>query len=200
MNVEINTPEISILLRQVERKASITPRIVSDFEKLADTISHAGQRLSQSTLERVWRYSTRYKSTVSQHTLDVLAAYIGHDSWDAFRQTVHDKAHPESDYFSDGILDVAALPKGSRLSLTWLPDRKITIRYLGERKFETAESLNSSIRPGDTFECAQIQAGQPLYLDHFRRAAAPDDGKNVRYVVGRDNGIVSVQLLDAEKT
>lgn len=200
MNIDINTPEIKILLRQVELKASLTPRLVSDFDILAERISSAGERLSQSTLERLWQYSTRRKNTVSQHTLDVLAHYIGHADWDVFRQTIHHSAHPESGYFTDGIMDVDALTIGSRLCLTWLPDREIEAIYLGNRRFEVAESRNSSLRRGDTFECTQIQLRQPLYLDRFRRAGEGDNGTNARYVVGRDNGILSVQILDGEKT
>ena len=68
----------------------------------------------------------------------------------------------------------------------------ITVEYLGENRFVVIESINSSLRPGDSFECLQIQVGRPLYLDRFRRAEA--DGE-ARYVAGERSGLTLVKLL-----
>ena len=71
----------------------------------------------------------------------------------------------------------------------WLPDRLISLVYLGQNRVVVEESLNSSLKPGDSFECLQIQVGRPLYLDRFRRAGST---AGARYVAGKRNGLTSV--------
>ena len=44
----------------------------------------------------------------------------------------------------------------------------------------------------DFYVSYEIQAGRPLYLDHFRRAGSRDEA---RYVVGERNGLTSVRIL-----
>lgn len=53
------------------------------------------------------------------------------------------------------------------------------------------ESLNSSLKKGDSFECLQIQNGRPLYLDRFRRAGSEEE---TRYVVGERYGLTCVRV------
>ena len=84
------------------------------------------------------------------------------------------------------------LEPGSRLQLGWLPDRLITVTYIGHNRFVVEVSLNSSLQPGDSFECLQIQVGRPLYLDRFRRAGSTAES---RYVAGDRHGLTSVKAL-----
>lgn len=81
---------------------------------------------------------------------------------------------------------------GSQLQLAWLPDRVIFLEYLGGNRFVVRESQNSSLRPGDSFECLQMTVGRPLYMDRFRRAGSLSE---TRYVAGERNGLTSVQVL-----
>ena len=78
------------------------------------------------------------------------------------------------------------------IRLGWLPDRLVTVQYLGCHRFAVLESLNSSLKQGDSFECAQIQTGRPLYLDRFRRTGSDAEA---RYVAGEKNGLTLVELI-----
>lgn len=98
----------------------------------------------------------------------------------------------ESEEFSGDSIVSTTLKSGQRIRLGWLPDRLIDVEYLGMNRFVVVESLNSSLRPGDSFECIQVQAGRPLYLDRFRRSGT--DGE-ARYVAGERNGLTLVKLL-----
>ena len=98
----------------------------------------------------------------------------------------------ESEEFSGDSIVSSSLTPGQRLQLGWLPNRLITVEYQGSNRFVITDSLHSSLRPGDSFECIQMQAGRPLYLDRFRRA---DDDRERRYVVGEKNGLTQVRAL-----
>jgi len=58
-----------------------------DFDKLSDLIfDKTGDRLSVSTLKRIWG-RVRYNSNPSTMTLNVLARFLGHADWRAFRRS-----------------------------------------------------------------------------------------------------------------
>ena len=93
-----------------------------------------------------------------------------------------------------GAIPPAARPPSpcARSTLGWLPDRLVTVTYLGQNRFVVEESLNSSLQPGDSFECLQIQTGRPLYLDRFRRNGSLSES---RYVAGEPHGLTTVKEL-----
>ena len=139
----------------------------------------------------MWGYSTREAAYISLRTLNVLSRYVGASSWKGFCEDLKTSSQVESEEFSGDSIVTAALSAGKRLQLGWLPNRMITVEYRGMNRFVVIESLNSSLRPGDSFECLQIQVGRPLYLDRFRRTGA--DGE-ARYVAGERSGLTLVKV------
>lgn len=195
MNYSINTPEISLLRQKVEQAAQLKPHILQDYSNIAEKVTkQTGESISQSTIERLWQYSTRNKDHVSQHSLDVLSRYLGYSDWHNFVDNITRLHHPESVYFTDGVLDVASLTDGSILKISWYPDRTITIRFLGNNRFVIDNAVNSGIPEGSVFECLQIVIGQPMHLDRF---SSPNDTSAVpgRYVIGRATGITNVEII-----
>ena len=68
------------------------------------------------------------------------------------------------------------------------------IEYVGDYRFVAIRTENSSIKPGDTFHCFQIQTSRELYMDKFTRNGETEES-NARYVVGQINGLSSVELI-----
>lgn len=193
MSVSVNIPEIAALRTSVETTFGKPLETHNSFITLVDVIEAAiREHLSESTLERLWGYSTRETDAISLRTLNVLARYVGASSWKDFCAGLKAASNIESEEFAGDSVVSTALSEGERLRLGWLPDRIITVEYLGMNRFVVVESLNSSLRPGDSFECIQIQAGRPLYLDRFRRANTEEES---RYVAGERNGLTLVKIL-----
>ena len=193
MSVPVNIPEITVLRSCVEEKYGKPLETHNGFISLVDAIeSDVREHVSESTLERMWGYSTRGADALSLRTLNVLSRYVGASSWKGFCADLKQSSKVESEEFSGDSIVSSYLQAGERLQLGWLPDRLITVQYLGMNRFVVIESLNSSLQPGDSFECLQIQAGRPLYLDRFRRAHA--DGE-ARYVAGERSGLTLVKVL-----
>ena len=194
MSIQANIPEIAALRREVESRFGRPLHTHADFVLLTEAIETAlHEHLSPTTLERVWGYSTRHYDTVSRRTLDVLARYADRESWDSYCDYLRREAGTESDFFTEGILDVSSLSAGTRLRLGWQPDRVCEVRYLGDYRFIVESVTNGSLRVGDTFSCLQFQRGKPLYMDCFRRASDPSE-ENQRYAVGRENGLTLLEL------
>ena len=193
MSVSVNIPEITALRSRVEEKYGKSLETHNGFLLLVGAIeADVREHVSESTLERLWGYSTREADPISIRTLNVLSRYVGASSWKGFCADLKLSARIESEEFSGNSIVSSTLVAGNRLQLGWLPNRLITVEYLGMNRFVVMESMNSSLRPGDSFECLQIQAGHPLYLDRFRRAHA--DGE-ARYVAGERSGLTLVKLL-----
>ena len=192
MSVSVNIPEITALRSRVEEKYGEPLETHNGFILLVGAIeAEVREHVSESTLERMWGYSTREAAYISLRTLNVLSRYVGASSWKGFCEDLKTSSRVESEEFSGDSIVTAALSAGKRLQLGWLPDRMITVEYRGMNRFVVIESLNSSLRPGDSFECLQIQVGRPLYLDRFRRTGA--DGE-ARYVAGERSGLTLVKV------
>ena len=196
MSIQANIPQIAALRREVENKFGSPLHTHAHFVSLTEAIEEAlREHLSPTTLERIWGYSTRHYDTVSRRTLDVLARYVRHTSWDDYCTHLRVTSGRESDLFADDLLDVSSLSLGTRLRLGWQPDRLCEVRYLGDYRFVVESVTNGSLRVGDTFSCLQFQRGQLLYMDCFRRADEPAE-ENFRYAVGRENGLTLLEFVE----
>jgi hypothetical protein len=197
MNFKTDLPQIAALRNRVEDTVGFQMKTHNDFVMLVDIIERQlKEHMSETTLERVWGYSTRGYDTVSMRTLSVLARLVNTNDWESFCQMLRDEDQKESEIFSANSILTTNLTVGTRLRIGWQPDRLITVKYLGDNRFEAEATENSSIKPGDSFSCMQLQKGRELYMDMFQRAnesSTPDP--NARYVVGQRNGLTTLEVL-----
>ena len=99
----------------------------------------------------------------------------------------------ESEEFIREGISADSLQPGDHLRLGWLPNRLITVQLADDGRFTVEESVNSSLRPGDSFTCQWFQMGRPLYLDHFRRNGSSDEA---RYVAGERSGLTVLEWVE----
>ena len=195
MSIQANIPQIAALRRAVENQLGYSLLTHAHFVALTEGIEGVlHEHISPTTLERVWGYSTRHYDTVSLRTLNVLARYVGKDSWGAYCSYLKETAGNESDFFSNGILATASLEVGTRLRLGWQPDRLCEVRYMGDYRFVVESVTNGSLRVGDSFSCLQFQMGKLLYMDCFQRAGEHSE-EIQRYAVGRENGLTLLEVF-----
>lgn len=159
----------------------------TDFQNLSQAIrvSKAGY-VSPSTLKRFWGYVRDNYSRRRVATLDVLAAYIGYDSFDDYCTSI-ERSHIGISGFNTAMsLDVQTLAPGTRLSIAWHPDRVIRLTYIGELTFTVDEVTNSRLAVGTKVRALTIIKGQPLIL-----TVLPDSGTSEGkiYIVGKTNGV-----------
>lgn len=193
MSVNVNLLQIQALKEAVERVVGEPLETHNAFLHLVDSIEGAQrEHISESTLERLWGYSTRKCDAVSIRTLNVLSRYVGTPSWKSFCEEYLKSAARESEeIFVGESIDTARLAPGRVLKLGWMPDRLIEVRHIGESRFEVLSSENSSIRPGDRFTCLHIRKGRELYLDNYVRK---DSSAPSCYVVGQNHGICIAEV------
>ena len=196
MNIKTENPKIALLRLQVEKSLDFPLCTHGDFVRLSAVIGYAlREHMSESTLERVWEYSTRHYETVSVRTLNVLSRFAGFQSWDHFCKSI-DSGCSDSELFSGVTLLTKDLKPGALVKIGWQPNRMCVVRYLGDNRFVAEKTENSTMQEGDTFSCLQFQKGRELYLDDFHKA---DPGERFRYVVGVNHGLTTLEVLDNQQ-
>lgn len=192
MNIKADIPQIDQLKKLVEKSIDFPLNTHGDFVRLSAGIEFTlREHMSESTLERLWGYSTRGYSTVSIRTLNVICRFIKFHSWEHFCESIS-KGCKESELFTGTTIDTKDLEIGARIRIGWSPDRICIVRYLGDNRFIAEETINATMQAGDTFSCLQFQKGRELHLDDFRKA---DPSERYRYVVGVNSGLTTLEIL-----
>ena len=173
--------DICARVEQTYGKPVLTPL---QFEALAEDIfRRTGKLLSPTTLKRLWGY-LKEPMKPRRSTLDVLAGYCGWHDFEDFTKGYAQEI--ESGNVGTNVISADKdICKGDRVRLMWPPSRVCEIEYIGERKWRVGSSEGTRLSPGDTFSCAMIVSGEPLYLDNLVHS---DDRPGV-YVCGRRSGV-----------
>ena len=184
-------PEIIQLRLDIEQsvhRQMVTPY---DFDFLTSAIwERCHANLSPSTLKRIWGYVNGV-AMPRLSTLNILAQFLGYDSWKTYKQEIKQRSGIESEVlFAEGIKS-DDLEAGDKVKVEWLPNRKCVFRYQGNHHFEVIESENSKLQVGATFTCSFFLLHQPLYLDELQQSG----GEPVSYVAGKQQGLTKVEKL-----
>lgn len=172
------------LLETIEKevgKKLLTPK---DFEWLSEKVeARTKEHLSESTLMRLWGY--RPSVGARQSTLDILSRYLGYADYVTFCQWSAGDKEMQSDEVVGRHLYTEELTVGTRLVLTWYPDRRCVVQLLADGVFTIVEAVNTKLSAGDTFRCDLFIEGEPLYMSQLVHEGRPP----MIYVVGKVNGI-----------
>lgn len=174
------------LAQAIDKRFGRKVQTSTDFHKLSIDISiRTGQTIGESTLKRLFGYVNGFVEP-RQHTLDLLAQYIGYAKWDAFSSAITEGRPHESGMVLSRSLLTSSLAKGSIVRLSWQPERVCVCQYRGQNMFIVIRSENTRLTKGTTFQCSLIIAGEPLTLDHVCFEGSPDP---CVYQVGSINGV-----------
>ncbi len=182
----------NLLKQDVERTFGRQLIEARDFEQLSHLLlSHTRERLSPTTLKRLWGYLKNEEVQTRPHTLDVLARFVGYKNYEDFCANAERLNEVQSGVKTEEKITTEGLRRGQRLIITWRPDRKIMVKHLGNSQFEVAEAQNTKLSVGDTFRCHLMIQHEPLYLDEVVHLGQPA----MVYVAGQKDGVI-VEVCD----
>ena len=178
-------PELSFLLKEVEKVYGRRVATTTDFESLSVVIEHEiGELLSASTLKRLWGY-VGDRRVPRADTLDILSRYCGKKDFKEFCAWLVEESGVDSEFISSRFIRTSDLAVGDNVTLGWAPDRLVRVKYRGEDRFRVVSSVNSKLKEGDVFEADAFMLGFPLYI-----AAVYREGMIMpAYVAGRVHGL-----------
>ena len=177
------------IIEMLKRKLGSSLRLPSDCELLSlDIEGKTGVRIGATTLKRLIGFADDER-TPHASTLDVIARYLGYAHWDEL-MTVEDKGNSDFDV-SDGEVRSADLQPNACVEITYLPDRKVRLLYLGNRLYRVEESENSKLLLGDEVEILNFVLHHPLLVLNVWRS-----GESLgQFTAGRVSGLSSIRVL-----
>ena len=191
--MEETRENITALCSAIEEALGRPIRTPKDFDLLSERIfARTGDMLSRNTLRRIWG---RIDGDVMPRrtTLDILARFIGYKGFEPFLSgNGNDDGEASSPFYGRRLSVVDGLTRGDRLRLTWQTGRVCDVVYNGSQHFRVTHSENTRLKEGDTFLCAIIIEGQPLYLDQLQQGSNPP----AAYICGKNGGVFFERLKD----
>ena len=186
--MQTTKPEIEKLKRCIEENLNRKIATSTDFIFLSGAVwDRTHETISSSTLKRLCGYVKGYDK-MHDSTMEILSHFLGYNSWDDFL----DKTGRESD--SDPVLsphvNTENLTVGNRVKVSWMPNRRCTFRYLGEKKFIVEDALNSKLKVGNTFYCDLFILHEPLYLSNLIQNNNPP----IDFAVGKKGGLCELEV------
>lgn len=177
------------IIEMLKRKSGSGLRLPSDCEILSlDIESKTGVRIGATTLKRLVGFA-QDERTPHTSTLDAIARYLGYAHWDELSK-IEDHGNSDFDTPDDEVRS-ADLQTGAFVEITYLPDRRLTLEYLGDNRYRVTASENSKLQQGDEVEILNFVLHHPLLVVNVCR-----DGESLgQFTAGRVSGLSSIKLL-----
>ena len=177
------------IVQLLKAKSGSDLRLPADCEFLSlDIQSKTGVRIGATTLKRLvgFAHDERMPHT---STLDVIARYLGYAHWHELAK-IEDSGNSAFDA-PDGEVRSADLQPDAYVEITYLPDRIVRMRYLGNQHYRVVESQNSKLQIGDEVEIQNFVLHHPLLAINVWRNGEPLG----QFTAGHVSGLSSVKVL-----
>lgn len=177
------------VIELLKRKSGSGLRLPSDCELLSlDIESKTGVRIGATTLKRLLGFAQDERLPHTS-TLDAIAHYLGYAHWDELAK-IEDQGNSDFDS-PDGEVRSANLQVGCEVEITYLPDRRVVLFYLGNNRYRIQQSENSKLLVGDEVEILSFVLHHPLLVMQVWRS-----GQSLgQFTAGRISGLSSVRVL-----
>lgn len=174
------------IVEMLGRKLGNRLRQAADCDRLAlDIYSITGERLGSTTLKRLLGFVDDERKTYIS-TLDIIANYLGYNSWHELEK-VEDTGNSDFAYISEEIVS-SRLEIGDTITLSYLPDRHLDIKYVGNSQYLVTKSIHGKLKEGDIITVGSILPNYPLHVSKVIR-----NGENLgEFVAGKIGGVTNI--------
>ena len=168
----------------IEEKPGNALNSSSACERLAlDIESNIGERLGFTTIKRLLGFTSE-QAEPRQSTLDILAGYIGFNSYKELEDAINNIGDSDFDSHAESVHS-SRLPAEAEINLSYSPNRRLKLKHVNDDEFVVMESLNGSLKSGDIVFVDSFTSGLPMIAKDVIR-----NGERLgRYVAGGKFGI-----------
>lgn len=194
LTIDLQTGNMALdvkILLLIRRKFGKTVETDNDFYELIARIKEvSGEELSLNTLKRLFGIipGTSNPRTV---TRNILARYLGFDSWNLLTESLNDNDPASRFGDKDGVIYSSDLEAGTAVSFNFGNGKDIVLEYIGDRQFKVVSVSNSKIRKGDILLISRMAE-----LDKFLADGVVRDGR----IIGRYNSDHKIMSLRVSKS
>lgn len=177
-------------LSQMARRAI---RTSNDYKFLSEMIqARTGNYISPTTLKRIGGYLSEHVET-RQTTLNILAHALGYRDIKDFEENGNTDI-PDSAPSGGTIIESRKQHVGFIIELGWRPDRRCTLRYLGDDEWKVVKSEHTRLKEGQRLRTPYIIDKEPLEMLLLADPNIPGSMRGA-YVCGRNYGITILESI-----
>lgn len=175
----------------IEKRFGCEIRYSADVDDLHhDVLAATGINISINTLKRLLGMVNDVKQP-RQFTLDTIAHYVGHESWEAMSKFASEMGN--SAFEDVESVAVASLSDDDVIELTYAPDRMVRLRHCRGGECVVLESVNGKLREGDVVDVPHLVLGYPLYAKNVTRGGVALGS----FTAGKIGGITGIRIINA---
>jgi hypothetical protein len=177
------------VIELLKRKSANDLRLPADCELLSlDIQGKTGVRIGATTLKRLLGFA-QDERTPHATTLDAIARYLGYAHWEELAK-IEDQGNSDFNSSDDEVRS-ADLQVGKVVEIAYLPDRVVTLRYLGNNRYKVEQSQNSKLQANDEVEILNFVLHHPLLVVQVWR-----NGESLgQFTAGRVSGLSSIKVV-----
>lgn len=177
------------VIELLKRKSGNDLRLPADCELLSlDIQGKTGVRIGATTLKRLLGFA-QDERTPHASTLDAIARYLGYAHWEELAK-IEDQGNSDFNSSDDEVRS-ADLQVGKVVEIAYLPDRVVTLRYLGNNRYKVEQSQNSKLQADDEVEILNFVLHHPLLVVQVWR-----NGESLgQFTAGRVSGLSSIKVI-----
>lgn len=179
------------ILRRLHEKVGLGMTRSADFEVLSQAIKDTtNENLGVNTLKRLFGFKTD-KVVPRRSTMDVIAQYLGSNDYESLIKELGEDADI-SMFTPIDCIEVQDLERGTKVRISYDPNRLFVLTYLGDFKFMVNEVDGSrNIHKGDILTITQLAVGHRFVVAHVIR-----DGVDLgAYESAKYKGLKSVDII-----
>jgi hypothetical protein len=175
-----------VIRERIEKQFGQEIRYSKDCEVLATAISSkTNKRISASTLKRLFGLAKGIDEP-RLYTMDVIAMYLDFKNFDELHAALIENIHSDFEIIDE--LKTESLKLDDKVTLHYEPNRKLTMKYLGNKEMELIESVNSKLKINDKLIIPHIVRNYPLLISEVIR-----QNKNLGpYTAAKISGVTSI--------
>lgn len=177
------------VIELLKRKSANDLRLPADCELLSlDIQGKTGVRIGATTLKRLLGFA-QDERTPHATTLDAIARYLGYAHWEELAK-IEDQGNSDFNSSDDEVRS-ADLQVGKVVEITYLPDRVVALKYLGNNRYKVERSQNSKLQADDEVEILNFVLHHPLLVVQVWR-----NGESLgQFTAGRVSGLSSIKVV-----
>ena len=159
-------------------------------EALAMAIKEeTGETLGTTTLKRMFGF-VNGPASPRLSSLDIIARYLGYPDYYLLSKDLGEDTDI-SDFRSVDGIDSVDLEAGERVRISYHPNRRLLLSYIGENRYVVVESEGSKLLAGDRLVIAGLYVGFELLISDVER-----EGEHLgAYQAAKQGGLTDVEIV-----
>jgi hypothetical protein len=152
-----------------------------------------GNKISASTLKRLWGFSKASEGQPRIWTLDAIAEYVGYKSWEELQNDIAGNKVNKNKRIES--VDCSLLKPGKRFSIMFGKVASTKIEYKGKNWFTVLDAHKVALKAGDEVYIEKMQLEFPVLIKKMKRSGTLTNA----LIIGGVTGITEITDSETEK-